>query len=461
MGIKGLLVFLREKCPEIVQHVELSAFKGYRIAIDLPIFCYQKKSEAISKLAAKLDLVYEDIDYHYCTMFMIKKILTILENILHAGVIPVPVFDGVAPRLKGATKKNRKDKSDKKENNISNLKRIIRGLLSKTEIDKRKEYNNDGTHNKTFIGSDVRVSDLNTSNLVIETGIVKRMENKVEITVESRIEEPFQLSEWDIDFLKRFKKPVQTIEDLKKILLNEIKQWVVVTSQDYLILGTIFSSLGIPHVYAQSEAEQTCAQMCKFKDVIAIFTADSDSLVYGCPIMINEISLSTGIRVRGPAQAQCYVFANVLSVLGLTHPAFIDFCLMSGTDFNPNSPAYGPARNYELIKHYGSFNAIIQAKKELADKPIAIKGMTKIEKLIAGYDPTVINYDEVRCFFTEPITYDRNSLKIRIIENQYEKAFHMLEKMMGATNFNQIMDISRKLLGMLVKANIECKHPDI
>ena len=85
MGIKGLLAFIREKCPEIVQHIELSAFKGYRIAIDLAVLCYQKKSEAVSKIASKLDLVYEDIDYHYCTMFMIKRILGILENILYAG----------------------------------------------------------------------------------------------------------------------------------------------------------------------------------------------------------------------------------------------------------------------------------------------------------------------------------------------------------------------------------------
>jgi 5'-3' exonuclease len=443
MGIKGLLAFIREKCPEIVQHIELSAFKGYRIAIDLAVLCYQKKSEAVSKIASKLDLVYEDIDYHYCTMFMIKRILGILENILYAGAIPVPVFDGVAPHLKHGTKKNRKEKSEKKENNIFHLKRILRGLLGNTTIDKRKEYNIDGTHNNNFIGFDTTVQTLSM------------VQQKEEMK-----QEPFALTEWDINFLKRFKKPAQTIDDLKKLLFNEIKQWVVVTSQDYLILGTIFSSLGIPHVYAQSEAEQTCSQMCKMKDVIAIFTVDSDCLVYGCPIMINEISMSAGIRVRGPAQAQCYLFTNVLAALDMTHPQFIDMCLMFGTDFNPNAQGYGPAKNYELIKYFGSFNNIVKAKRELEAKPIAIKGTTKIEKLLVGYDPTVINYDEVRCFFTTPITYDKAALKIRTYEGQYEQAFVMLEKMMGATNFNQIMDVTKKLIVLLAKAQKECKHID-
>jgi|SRR5579885_3130741 len=439
MGIDGLLAFLRELCPEIVQHTKLSDFKGYRIALDLPVLCYQKKSDAISKLATKLDLVYEDIDYHYCTMFMIKKILGILENILYAGAIPVPVFDGTAPKLKQRTKANRKKKSDNKKDNIEHLRRILRGLLGNTG-NRSHEYNKDGTPNTEFVGFETKVSNLNNSN------------------------EPYHLTEFDIAFLRKYEKkrrPVQTIDDLKKILLAEIKQWVVITSHDYLILGTIFSTLGIPHVYAQSEAEQTCAQMCKMKDVMAVFTVDSDCLVYGCPIMINSITLATGIRVRGQPIVQCYLFSNVLSVLGLTHSQFIDMCIMFGTDFNDNCDGYGPVKNYQLIKHYGSIKNIEAAREQLQLKILTADKMHSAEKLCLTYDTTILNYDEVRCFFTNPITYDIKALQIRVLPNQQEHAFDMLAKIMTVDNFRQIADICKKLLELLIIANKGCKHEPI
>lgn len=406
MGIKGLLVFIRKLNGDIVQTCELTEMSGYRIAFDMAILAYQKKSQYISKTCTKLDLVYEEVDYLAARDYMIRQVLRLMYLTLISGCIPVGVFDGLAPDLKIGTKKDRAAKSNKKKYRIENIRRICRGLLGK---------------------------------------------------------EPYTMSEEDIAFIKTLEtkqRPIKTVDDLRKRLETEIKGFVVVTSDDYYRLGAIFSAMGMPHIYAPSEAEQTCAAMARARDVMAIFTTDSDCLVYGCPIMINEFITSASTRVEAPPKVRCYSFVNVLKVTQMTNTQFIDFCIMMGTDFNKNSRGYGPAAIYELIMEYGSIFRMLERKKELIElttfKPW--EKITNIERSLMGHDFDTLNYDKVRCFFTLPIVYDKNALRVRICEDQFEKAFHSLNQILGADFMLQIMDMCKKIIEKLKTVSKFCKH---
>jgi 5'-3' exonuclease len=439
MGIKALLKFLRDRQDGIVHTIQLRELAGYRIAIDLPIICYQKKSEAITKLAKKLDLVYEEVDYNYAAFYMYKEVIHKAKVILEAGCVPVFVFDGVAPALKSGTKEDRSRKSNKKRDRIANLRRILKGLLGENG----QEYGKDGKHNKKH--------DNNADGNQIS-------ENK----------EPFKLTEDDINFLQELqgrgpkKRPIATIDDLKKILYSEVIQWVMISPNDYAVLGAIFTSIGIPHVFAESEAEQTCAQMCCRKDVIAVYTTDSDSLAYGCPIMINKITQGAGIRVKAPTTADCYTFTNVREVLGMTHQQVADFCIMLGTDFNKNCPNYGPVANYKLMKYFGSIKNMIQWQEFLKSQPLAdYRIMKEEERLCMNFDFSVLNYDEVIKIFTRTVTYQKESLEIKITAPQFEQGLRLVKHMLGDHHYKNLEDSLRKVNELLLKVAPEVKHEKV
>lgn len=403
MGVKKLLVYLRELCPEIVQTIELDKMKGYRIAIDIAVLTYANKSQFISRVAPKLDLVNEDVNYDDCTMFMVKQILVLYSRFLSVGCVPVTVFDGKAPALKGGTKRQRAGKSTSRKDNIAGLRRIAKSLLT---------------------------------------------------------DNSFCLSEDDFKFLMSFPKPIKTIDDIRSRLLAEVKSFITVTSDDYFKLETIFSNLGLPYIRAESEAEMTCAQMARHKDVLAIYTTDSDCLIYGCPIMINKVTYMNNSIIPVSPKAQCYTFENALKVTGLNNMQFIDFCIMCGTDFNPNSEGFGPDTNMRLLKHHGSIPKMIAARNavqvRLDRNPY--EELDEMDKLLIKYDPSVLNYDEVRCFLTSPVKYDKNALKLRVADNQFEIAFDALSSFLGGDVFAKIMDVSKLIVQRLQNVSKFMKH---
>jgi flap endonuclease-1 len=392
MGVKGLLIYLRERDSTIVQNFELSELRGYRIAVDNAVLTYQYKSQYISQESGKLNLFKESVNYAKATEYMIKRILELISQILIAGVCPVMVFDGKAPALKNATKKDRIAKSDKKKHRIEHLKRLGLALC----------------------------------------------ENPAH-----------PISEEDIAFLRSFKKPITTVGDIEKRLQIETNGFVVITDEDRRQLQVILTAMGVPWLIAESEAEKTCSIMARRRDVVAVFTTDSDSLMYGCPIMINEINYRTTARIPSPPTCQCYSFINVLQVMDMTESQFLEFCVISGTDFNPNPPGFGAPSIYDLLKYFGSIKNIVKAQEILRKAKAVTPWLkyNKIEKLVDKFDVTVLNYDEVRCFLTWPVTYDVK--KLEIVSQEYAVAEANLIGTFGAETFKGIQDVVGKIMSRL------------
>lgn len=404
MGVHSLLKYLRDTNPEILEIIELSLLKGYRLAIDVAVVAYAAKSAYISKVTPKLDLIYMDVDYEDARRYMLVNILKIFLAVLSAGCCPVGIFDGIAPKLKGGTKKDRQLKSVSKMEKIARLRHIGSGLLK-------------DPHN-------------------------------------------FKLTEDDIKFLRSFPKDITTIDGIRERLKTEINSYIPIDSTDYFLLSTVLAALGVPHVFAECEAEKTCSQMARHKDVIAIYTTDSDCLMYGCPIMINKLIYMQSATIPVPPKAQCYIFSNALAITNLKHTQFIDFCIMCGTDFNKNSPGYGPDKNYELLTTYGSIPKMMKAKSELQEyyKERSLHTKSKNDKLLLEYDFTFLNYDEVRCYITKPISYDKNSLKIKVSGVDLNNSLNTIKNILGEKIATSIMETCKKIFNYLKSVEQTMKH---
>ncbi|MHA1583566.1 MAG: flap endonuclease-1 [Candidatus Baldrarchaeia archaeon] len=124
--------------------------------------------------------------------------------------------------------------------------------------------------------------------------------------------------------------------------------------------------MGIPYVQAPSEGEAQAAYMAKKGDVFACGSQDYDSLLFGAPRLVRNISI-TGRRklprknVYIEVKPELIVLDEVLKDLGISREQLIDIAILVGTDYNPEGiKGIGPKKALTLIKQYGSLEKALK-----------------------------------------------------------------------------------------------------
>lgn len=156
-------------------------------------------------------------------------------------------------------------------------------------------------------------------------------------------------------YLKRKNKVFHSKDAATVYLYDELDRMrgniLDIQGSDFELLKELFLILNVPFFWAHSEAEATCAHLCLNGVVDAVMTEDTDILAYGCPIFLHRINIANN--------SICEIrMINVLQKLGLNYNEFLDFCIMCGTDYNPNIRNIGNERAYRFIKEYRSIDKI-------------------------------------------------------------------------------------------------------
>ena len=201
---------------------------------------------------------------------------------------------------------------------------------------------------------------------------------------------------------ERLGKEEVDIDDVRKSYANNMN----LTYDETELLIVMLKAVGIPILQAKGEAEQLCSMMCKEGLVEGVYSTDTDTLAYGCPLLL------TGMNKRGDGFTS--VDLNViLSSLQISFETFVDLCIMCGCDYNKNIPKIGPVRVLELIKQYG-----------------------QIEKLPKTYrniplDLTVLKYETCRELFGSQLSVEicEDELQIDIKKENLLTARDILETM--------------------------------
>lgn len=130
--------------------------------------------------------------------------------------------------------------------------------------------------------------------------------------------------------------------------------------KDYMLDDSrkLLDFMGLPWVNAPSEGEAQAAHMTKKGDADYCASQDYDSLLFGAPKMLRNITIS-GRRKRGNAYIEVVPevmeLEKTLKETGLTYPQLIDVGILVGTDFNPDGiKGLGPKTALKLIKQYGN-----------------------------------------------------------------------------------------------------------
>jgi len=118
--------------------------------------------------------------------------------------------------------------------------------------------------------------------------------------------------------------------------------------------------LGLPWIQAPSEGEAQAAHMTKRGDADYCASQDYDSLLFGAPKLLRNVTISG--RRKLPSKniyieivPEMIELSKALSETGLTYEQLVDVGILIGTDFNPDGiKGLGPKTALKLIKQYGT-----------------------------------------------------------------------------------------------------------
>jgi flap endonuclease-1 len=131
--------------------------------------------------------------------------------------------------------------------------------------------------------------------------------------------------------------------------------------------------LGIPIVQAPGEGEAQAAYMAAKGDVWAASSQDFDSLLFGAPRLVKNLTLAGRRKMPGRNEyrnikMEMVELNEVLGALKITREQLIDICIMMGTDFNEGVRGIGQKKGLKLILEHGTFeSAIASLGKEMPE----------------------------------------------------------------------------------------------
>ncbi len=127
--------------------------------------------------------------------------------------------------------------------------------------------------------------------------------------------------------------------------------------------------LGIANIEAPMEAEGAAAVRCARGEFSAVASQDWDTLLYGAPIMIRNLTSHGTKKFGRMVHAERIVLSELLENNGLTYEQLVDLGIMVGTDFHPGIKGIGPKTGLKLIREYGTIEEVCAAKeKEIPEK---------------------------------------------------------------------------------------------
>ncbi len=201
------------------------------------------------------------------------------------------------------------------------------------------------------------------------SGLLYRTSNLVEFGIKPIYVfdgKPPALKEVEIQRRAKVKQEAQIryARALEEGKIEEARMYAQATSRlkDYMAEDSkkLLSLMGIPWIQAPSEGEAQAAHLAKRGDADYCASQDYDSLLFGAPRLIRNVTISG--RRRLPSKnisievvPEVVELEQVLKECGITYEQLVDVGILIGTDFNPDGiEGLGPKTALKLIKEHGT-----------------------------------------------------------------------------------------------------------
>lgn len=132
----------------------------------------------------------------------------------------------------------------------------------------------------------------------------------------------------------------------------------------------LLEAMGVPWVQAPGEGEAQAAHMCASGHAYAVGSQDFDSLLFGAPLLVRNLSITGRRKIPG---REAYVDVNpeimslekTLASLAVTREQLVAIGVLVGTDFNPGVKGVGQKRALEFVKKHGTIGRVLEENKKL------------------------------------------------------------------------------------------------
>jgi flap endonuclease-1 len=202
----------------------------------------------------------------------------------------------------------------------------------------------------------------------------------------------------------------------------------------------LLSLLGIPYVDAPAEGEAQAAHMARRGDVFAAGSQDYDSLLFGSPRLVRNLTISgrrklPKRKVYVEVKPEIITLEEVLRSLEVSREQLIDIAILIGTDYNPGGvEGIGPKKAYALIREHGSAERALEARGMEVDFDVGeIRELFLRHRVRDDYDLEwrIPDKEGVVSF----LCGDRDFSKERV-----EKALERMEKALKVTRAQRSLD---------------------
>jgi len=160
-------------------------------------------------------------------------------------------------------------------------------------------------------------------------------------------------------------------EALKKGDLEAARKYAMMSARltDEMVADAkkLLEAMGIPYVQAPAEGEAQAAYITKKGDAWASASQDYDSLLFGSPRLIRNLTITGRRKLPGKdvyieIKPEVIELLRLLEELKITREQLIDIAILVGTDYNPDGiKGIGVKKAYQLVRQYGSLEKIPKA----------------------------------------------------------------------------------------------------
>jgi len=134
----------------------------------------------------------------------------------------------------------------------------------------------------------------------------------------------------------------------------------------------LLSALGVPYIVSHASAESQCAYLVKNKIASYSNSQDFDSLLFGCPLLIQNLSKSLRRKVQGrwtykKIEPLTTDLKENLKILQIDQFQLVDLGILVGTDYFKGIKGIGPKTALKLVKKFRNLENIIAGEKSKYD----------------------------------------------------------------------------------------------
>lgn len=196
----------------------------------------------------------------------------------------------------------------------------------------------------------------------------------------------------------------------------------------------LLNALGVVWIESPASAESQCAHLVKKNIAHYVNSQDFDSLLFGCPSLLQNVSKSLKRKIQGKWRYKKITPLLIkldacLQQLNLDQFQLVDLAILIGTDYNQGVRNIGPKTALKLLKKYHSLEGVFSYSEDIYNfDHLTSEFIAKVRKIFLN--PVVL--DKFHEFFWDP----PNTSKI--IELMCED--HTLNRERVENNINKLVE---------------------